>query len=1364
MVFDPSASSAANGKIEHVAGFGELELNKDLRSALKTVLGEDARAADPIVVLAAYIYSLRSGLGLSEHYERNTEERTHVAPPVRATEFVCTCLGIAPDELTVSTVGDCLYGAFSLLADDPAALSLLNRKVPLQPGGLLLVAQVGWNLEKSDSRSRLPIPSGQPLGPGKPHAHIKVPGESLDFAALGWTERTNRGVRFSALGHAGQSSGQGLRSKVALLAVLAAWEILRNATSPAPELGGATLSADREKVVWPREDRDGRNFGQIAAMPGKGTRERGRTLIGDFYEVGGRYQSRGFDALIHELWNDGGDRRLWLYGGPGLGKSYAARKVMQDALQNQSTDPEQLLIWIDAADAGSVIRELAHAADGIPYLARPETDGDTGRDSLQAHALLRYLATTDARWLVVLDNAEPESLIAQRLIPSGSNPNGRVLITTTSRSAAITGNGRQIAADVFSQNEADEFLSKHLPSTTGALRRALAEATGHHPLALSIATSTIAENYMEVEDWLGEFGAHGLDEVADFPDSGGYPKLIRATWRVALEKASRGMPDGVIERAAMVAAIQNPDGHPTWLWQCEAVLQWVYGENEIAQPGTKIPLAVKRLLDHSILALAGNSWAKGKVSIHRLAARAIQEIAEPERLKEIAAIIADQWLLRLTDDPAQARHQEVVAAIDPISRLRCISKGTRRAVAALLAYAQPKGNPFNVIFQRELLRPIEPYLLNGGVTGRAEAAGLHTQIGIAEQELGLNQAARASFMTAADIYTQLIRSTIDDVNLLVQCLTGLADAQELLGLPDSAKSHRQQALRVLQQAAPSGRDPEKGIRNALSTFDLHQQLDDDAASRKVLDQVMAAVGASTEPGSDTSFDQFDRLFNIGSRLISVGRLEEAFEVLTNAANRLQSAEVGDSIIWSRKIEREIARVHFLRKEWSQAERLLANSGDLVLLASVQMQQDSAGNESAGERARATLRTVAKQIRQEQTETPEEALARARASVDEADLESLRGTASITLWNLLGKASSERRWSDAADLSLGCLEMKRSHTDASTIEHQRDLAGAYRVVAVVSSQAGRSSATQYAQDAVSIMETLTALDPSNRATTIGLIDALLTQGDIGVRFGLLEDAEQAGRHAARLMEELDPKEAAAMDSLLNLLAACSRKAGDLPSAIEQTRQLVAHRRAALPGRDPSKALADSLASLSTLCAGAEDWLAAEPPAVEQVQILDELREQYPKDHELQEEFAVALRLSCMVRYRISQTATNPESHYLDLIDIAQRTVAAWDDVSMGDPSDLSVKADLAVPLFILAIAFKETGQQSASVDALWRAANNLQLPAELDPTSHKEMYLMVLRELEVALRDVGRVPEAERIAARAEQFNSKHSDDPPYSED
>ncbi len=378
--------------------------------------------------------------------------------------------------------------------------------------------------------------------------------------------------------------------------------------------------------------------------------DRKRVVVGSPVGVGTVYQPRQSDDKISELFSDSGDRRLWLRGGQGFGKSFAARKVVEDALATSGDEREDVVIWVDSANPRSVIAALSSVVDRMPELKIDVALDDPDRAEKQARALLEVLATCRWRWLIVFDNADAGALIEQKLIPVGTNPNGRLLVTTLSHDQRIPTWGRIVNLEVFTPREADDFITSRLNPQTGEVsfladvdetqRIDLAKALGYHPLALSIATATIITHNLSIPLWLSELQTGKLDQAADVEDPGGYPLLVGASFRAALNRAAIDVPLSVLERAAAAVAFFSNDGVPTWIFDLPEFRSWIFGNEEIATRHGK-PYVFQSLLNHGLIQLDSNTWDVASITMHQLVARAmVENFTTDDFLELVEALIS----------------------------------------------------------------------------------------------------------------------------------------------------------------------------------------------------------------------------------------------------------------------------------------------------------------------------------------------------------------------------------------------------------------------------------------------------------------------------------------------------------------------------------------------------------------------------------------------------------------------------------------------------------------------------------------------------------------------------------------------------
>ena len=142
----------------------------------------------------------------------------------------------------------------------------------------------------------------------------------------------------------------------------------------------------------------------------------------------------------------------------------------------------RLVAWVNGTDAGCVLAGLAAVADATGL-----ADGSPQGSGEVAATVRDWLETDGDRCLLVFDDvSDPEVL--QALVPAHGA--ARVLIISTRQSAASLGNA--VPIDVFSAAEASAFLAGRTGLEDEAGADAVANALGHLPLALALATPLIS--------------------------------------------------------------------------------------------------------------------------------------------------------------------------------------------------------------------------------------------------------------------------------------------------------------------------------------------------------------------------------------------------------------------------------------------------------------------------------------------------------------------------------------------------------------------------------------------------------------------------------------------------------------------------------------------------------------------------------------------------------------------------------------------------------------------------------------------------------------------------------------------------------
>ena len=226
------------------------------------------------------------------------------------------------------------------------------------------------------------------------------------------------------------------------------------------------------------------------------------------------------------------------------------------------------LIWISATSRASVLSayvEASAAAFGI---------APTGTAESVAARLVSWLATTDQRWLVVLDDLQDQTDL-DGLWPEG--PSGRVLVTGMQASLASGRRGTQvIPVGFFSVREALNCLTERL-SVNPAQRHGaidLIEALGREPLALAQAASVVANSTLACRDYRDYF-ARRRQQIG--VAAGEVPSAAAVTWTLSLGQAESLLPGASVRLMLVLVALLDGHGIPGAVFSTSAVSAYLGG-------------------------------------------------------------------------------------------------------------------------------------------------------------------------------------------------------------------------------------------------------------------------------------------------------------------------------------------------------------------------------------------------------------------------------------------------------------------------------------------------------------------------------------------------------------------------------------------------------------------------------------------------------------------------------------------------------------------------------------------------------------------------------------------------------------------
>jgi hypothetical protein len=358
--------------------------------------------------------------------------------------------------------------------------------------------------------------------------------------------------------------------------------------------------------------------------------------VGTVPDLAAARQHRRLDERLSEaLGGSSPENCLILSGMGGAGKTQAAAAYAHDQWRSGTID---LLVWANAASRDAVIATYAQAAAEI---------GAVVTDEIEANAA-RFLAQLDRpsgrRWLVVLDDLQDPVDLTGLWPPT--SPNGRAVVTTRRRDAALDGTGRHRAtADLFTESESLAFLRTRLAGEAGRLTgaRGLAADLGHLPLALAQAAAFILDQPgMTCDEYRGLLADRSIALAHLRPESlpDGHDRAVAAAWSLSIEHADAQQPSGAATNLLRLMSLLDPNGVPVAVAVSDASVG--FASIPVATAGIGA-LAARRLLGRlrqmSLIEHDGDM-----IRIHALVQRAVYDETPENERTAVASAAADALL------------------------------------------------------------------------------------------------------------------------------------------------------------------------------------------------------------------------------------------------------------------------------------------------------------------------------------------------------------------------------------------------------------------------------------------------------------------------------------------------------------------------------------------------------------------------------------------------------------------------------------------------------------------------------------------------------------------------------------------------
>jgi Tfp pilus assembly protein PilF len=331
-----------------------------------------------------------------------------------------------------------------------------------------------------------------------------------------------------------------------------------------------------------------------------------------------------------------------------------------------------LLVWVDASSLPSILADYVDAA-AVVTGTRSAGDAET-----VAASFLGWLAQTDRRWLVVLDDLTDPDSVAGRW-PAGRT--GQVIVTTSSTQAVSSApDGMVLEIGPFSRREAMSYLVGRLSADPDQRRGAidLIEDLDCHPIALAQATATIGGSWLTCVDYREHYYRRAGVLT---PPGAAAPFAPAVTWTLAVDASDQPLPGGSAQTCLAMAALLDGHGIPMTIFATAAATTYIRGsqapprppaQRESAEWGTGTsPAAAQQpgtastalnVLDQAGLLTIDRGSDPPMVRMNTILQRAVRA-ATPREMQEAASLAAATALLEAwPDDDRVSRTGQVLRA------------------------------------------------------------------------------------------------------------------------------------------------------------------------------------------------------------------------------------------------------------------------------------------------------------------------------------------------------------------------------------------------------------------------------------------------------------------------------------------------------------------------------------------------------------------------------------------------------------------------------------------------------------------------------------------------------------------------------
>lgn len=361
-----------------------------------------------------------------------------------------------------------------------------------------------------------------------------------------------------------------------------------------------------------------------------------RLQVGNLPPRADSFQHRSVADILHRTTGPGRTTVLTqvVAGLGGVGKTQLAAEFARGLWAAGDLD---LMLWVPALSRDSVVSGYVQAGAELGLGPQSEAPERT------AARFLAWLATTEQRWMIVLDDLAGPADIRDLWPPD--RPRGRTVVTTRRRDADLLGGRNLVEISVFSQAEAIAYMTRKLharPYLADDVLGVVGDLDAL-PLALGHAAAYMIDLDLPCSAYRVRFADRRRRLTELFPDPqtlyDGNSRTVATTWTLSIEAADRLPPAGLARPLLEIVSALNPNGIPEAVLAAPTAQKYLAGRLADRPDWTDIRDGLRGLHRFHLV-----THEHGMIRVHALVQRAVREELGEHASTAVARAAADAIL------------------------------------------------------------------------------------------------------------------------------------------------------------------------------------------------------------------------------------------------------------------------------------------------------------------------------------------------------------------------------------------------------------------------------------------------------------------------------------------------------------------------------------------------------------------------------------------------------------------------------------------------------------------------------------------------------------------------------------------------